>query len=144
MTQLGKMLHDQREMQISSFGFDPAEATVEERVEYIRWNVLALTDELHEMMRETSWKPWASSTFINPDAAFAEMVDAWHFFMNILWAITGLGGLGDAEILAADFADEYEKKRQRNIARQLEGYTGRVGGAEHDALHVEESDSTES
>ena len=26
--------------------------------EYINLNVLAITDELHEFLRETPWKPW--------------------------------------------------------------------------------------
>lgn len=144
MDNLAQMFYDQREMQIASFGLDPAEATLEERVEYIRWNVLALEDELHEMLRETSWKPWASATFIHRDEAFNEMVDAWHFFMNIMWAITGIGTFGEAQVLADIFTERYQEKRLRNVQRQLEGYTGEVGGAEHDAAHVEESPSAES
>jgi hypothetical protein len=122
---LEAMLFSQRELQINSYGFDPSEPPSDEaRIEFIRWNVLALTDELHELLGECGWKPWATSRHVNADAAMAELVDAWHFFMNLMWAVEGGGLLGDAGALADVFQARYFEKRARNAKRQDEGYTG--------------------
>jgi hypothetical protein len=84
-------------------------------MEQIRNNVLALFSELNEAMDETGWKPWASSNHIFPAAFAAEMVDAWHFFMNLMI----LGG-----VTADDLHQGYLAKHAKNRARQAEGYDG--------------------
>ena len=52
-------LKAQLELQITSYGSDPRGSDDNEKLEWIRWNVLALEDELHEALAETGWKPWA-------------------------------------------------------------------------------------
>jgi hypothetical protein len=87
-------------------------------MESIRNNVLALEDELHEALAETGWKPWASSNHVNREAYKKELVDAWHFFMNLLLA---------QNITWDEFSAAYELKHARNLERQREGYTGVEG-----------------
>ena len=126
MTTLGDMLEQQLTLQIESFGKDPTRLTGEERAEFIRWNMLALTDELHEALNEVGWKPWATNRDIDSRAFLKEMVDAWHFFMNLM--LTAAPGLGDeissAQDLGEWFAEQYMAKRRINAQRQTDGYDG--------------------
>lgn len=89
--------------------------TNEQRLEFVRWNVLALEDELHEALAETSWKPWATAQFFNHEEFKNELVDALHFFVNLCLT----GGITSDELF-----DGYRQKRRRNEQRQKEGYTG--------------------
>ena len=108
-------LADQLELQKQAYKKDPTKLDEEERADFIRWNVLALEDELHEALAETGWKPWATSRHLNREAFKGEMVDALHFFMNLLIA---------ADIDADEFLEGYQAKRLKNIKRQEEGYDG--------------------
>lgn len=83
--------------------------------DWIRVNVLAAEDELHEALAEVSWKPWASSEYFNRDAFLGEIVDALHFVANLLAG----AGITDEELNTA-----YLAKMERNRKRQSEGYTG--------------------
>lgn len=105
----------QLDLQIAAYGADPRELMAEDRIEFIRWNVLALEDELHEALAETGWKPWASSRHVNADKFHGEMVDAFHFFMNLCLA-TGL--------TAERLLELYFEKRLINAKRQAQGYDG--------------------
>ena len=105
----------QLQLQIQSYGKNPQILSDEDRIEFIRWNVLALEDELHEALGECGWKPWASSRHVNTDAFHSEMVDVFHFFINLCLA-TGMS----ADMLL----EGYAKKREKNAARQSEGYDG--------------------
>lgn len=99
---------------------DPRNLSGDALADFMRWNAFALEDEIHEAMAEVGWKPWATSRHVNDDAFLAEMVDAFHFFMNML-----LAGLGQPPgIIAERFKEAYYKKNQRNAERQQEGYTG--------------------
>ena len=111
-------LRDQYILQMNSYKKDPAGLTDEERAEFIRWNVLALEDELHEALAEVGWKPWASSRHLNRDAFKGELVDAFHFMMNLMLA---------AEIDADEFLEAYRSKRDKNAKRQSDGYDGISG-----------------
>jgi hypothetical protein len=115
---LGLQLQAQRE----GFKLDPPALEGEERAEYIRWNVLALEDELHEMLSEVGWKPWASSRDLNRDGYLKELVDAYHFLMNLILVVKGEDQTVDE--LACEFARMYTAKREVNLRRQAEGYDG--------------------
>lgn len=91
----------------------------EERMAYIRFNALALEDELHEALAETGWKPWAKSMHVNEEAYIGELVDVFHFFMNMLLA-TG----ATPEFLAERFTEKYFAKQELNAQRQAQGYDG--------------------
>lgn len=117
------LLIAQEELQRESFGFDFGKSmSDEERVDYIRVNVLALTDELHEALGEVGWKPWATSRHINTNAYFGELIDALHFLMNLLLA-TGL----EVDDLAEQLSERYFHKRAINARRQADGYDGISG-----------------
>jgi len=128
MTDFAEMLKAQHALQVESFGKDPLLLVGDERAEFIRWNVLALEDELHEMLGELGWKPWATDRSVNVQPARKELVDAIHFFMNLLLAIHGDeegNGLTDTpEDIAKIFYTEYFEKKKVNAQRQAEGYTG--------------------
>jgi hypothetical protein len=84
-------------------------------MEYIRWNVLALNDELHEALAETGWKPWASSNHFNRVEYTRELVDALHFLLNLML----VAGYEPHEIVSM-----YLYKSQKNARRQENGYDG--------------------
>ncbi|QUE26073.1 deoxyuridine triphosphatase [Microbacterium phage Stoor] len=115
---LDEMLQAQDAMQAETYGQGLGAllpGDVPAAVEQAKINVLAALDELHELLGETSWKPWAKGDFLNLEAARGEWIDAWHFMMNL----ANLLGLDSPEIKRRYFA-----KRAKNIARQEAGYDG--------------------
>lgn len=76
-------------------------------------HVTALTDELHEVMAHTNWKPWKKSARVNRVLMREEMVDAFHFFMNLM-LISGM----DVEDLMVGYYEKHEINRER----QKSGY----------------------
>jgi len=115
---LTQALQAQYELQKKSFANDPKQLSDEEKLEWIRWNVLALNDELHEALAETGWKPWAKSKHINRDAYVSELVDAFHFLMNLMLVV---------DCSADEFLAKYFEKRGINADRQAAGYDGITG-----------------
>jgi hypothetical protein len=110
----------QERLQVYTYlsGFHPATMDADKQMEYIRTNVLALQDELHEMLGETGWKPWATSNHLNREAYLGEMVDAFHFMMNLM-LVAGIGPI--------EFFNAFIRKNARNSQRQEEGYDGVTG-----------------
>jgi hypothetical protein len=119
MDRLAGMLNKQSLLQSSTYKNHIEFMTDEERVEFIRMNVLALTDELHEALAETGWKPWATSKHVNDEAYFGELVDAWHFLMNLMLAV----GANPSDV-ATMLYERYTDKHNINIQRQVDGYDG--------------------
>jgi len=117
-----KALEAQLQLQINSFSSNPKELNDEEKVEWIRWNVLALEDELHELLAETGWKPWATSKHVNRDAFISELVDSFHFMMNLMLVV---------DCSAQEFLEKYFVKRGINEKRQADGYDGISGKCSH-------------
>lgn len=101
----------------------PYAMTSDELAEFITWNMTALIKELSEATDEVGWKPWASSRHINVDQAIGEMVDAWHFFLNMMLAMGSWGNL-NIDQLAEMFDTGYKAKNDKNLRRQIEGYDG--------------------
>lgn len=54
---------------------------------YIKDMTLACEQELHEMLRETPWKPWKLNQEWNIDNAKNELIDAQHFIINLALAL---------------------------------------------------------
>lgn len=99
-----------------SYGFNTfAEMDLEMKIKVVSEMQQAAVSELFEMLDEVSWKPWASSVFLNRDAVISEAVDALHFIGIIL----ALVGCTDPEL-----ARKYRAKMERNRQRMLEGYDG--------------------
>jgi dimeric dUTPase (all-alpha-NTP-PPase superfamily) len=114
---LTHMLEMQRTLQrmYDKNGLTPIELEGEDRMSYIRTQAYSLCDEIHEATNETGWKPWATSNHVNDDAFKSELVDAWHFFMNLMLVV---------DMTAEELYQGYVKKNAKNIQRQAEGYDG--------------------
>lgn len=115
---LQRLLDEQSALQHSMPGTHPdafLPNDVPGAVNFLHWNVTALTDELHELLGETSWKPWAKGDFINLTEAKGEAIDALHFLLNIFLLL----GMDGDEVL-----EKYLAKRKKNQRRQEVGYDG--------------------
>jgi len=115
---LQRLLDTQESLQRIITGESPGDflpENVNAAVHTISMNVLALTDELHELLAETSWKPWAKGDYINLTAAKSEAIDALHFLLNIFLTL----GMDADEVL-----EKYIAKNAKNISRQEAGYDG--------------------
>lgn len=115
---LDTMMEMQRALQSKINGYDIEDQSTELRIQNIALNVLALTDELHEALNETGWKPWATSRFINELELRMELIDAFHFLMNLFL---------HAGMSAADVWELYARKHGVNVDRQENGYDGVLG-----------------
>lgn len=74
----------------------------------------ALTDEIHEFMRELNWKPWKKTKkIVDIVKVQNELIDCWHFLieLSIIWGLE-----------AEDVANLYLQKNQVNVTRQQENY----------------------
>jgi dUTPase. len=116
------MLKMQLELQKQHMGQNPQTLTGDEMADFMRTMAWSCEDEIHEAMNEVDWKPWAHPEVrsVREVAFLKEMVDAFHFFMNML-----LCGLPDSpEVIADKFTMAYIAKNAINAQRQAEGYTG--------------------
>ena len=94
---------------------------LKERAAFLRDHFVFCDQELQEMLYEIPFfKHWKDYSSMTPeeiaeafDKAKNELIDAWHFFMNLS---IGLGM--DAE----EFYQRYLDKHKENIRRQDEGY----------------------
>lgn len=119
------LLARQRRLQIEAFAVDPTKLTGEDRVEYVRMNVLAAVDELMEMLHHVNgWKNWQTERsrageIADLQAYVEEGVDVLHFVANLL----NVSGIED------DALDHlFARKQKLNARRQVEGYAG-IGAA---------------
>lgn len=90
-------------------GQDYARMDTQELANYIKDQVLALTDEAHEALAEVSWKPWAKDQFVNHAPLGGEAADILCFLVNICLAVG---------LTADQFYALWREKATRNIARQ--------------------------
>ena len=121
MDRLEEMLDEQRKFQVR---LDPGFCykTIEEEVAFIKEHSIHLNQEINEMLYELPffkpWKDYSKMTEMDQECAMVkaqkEMVDAWHFFMNMMLAL----GF-DADLLHT----MYMEKIKENHARQNAGYT---------------------
>jgi hypothetical protein len=128
-------LWDQRQLQRSQGPGNPAykdpfELEGEEKVEFIRWNILAAIRELTEMLNLVDgWKPWQTKrdnvgTFKDRDDFVEEGIDVLHFVGNLLNA---------AHATDAELSGAFREKQRINAERQATGYAG--DGKDWDAEH---------
>ena len=93
---------------------DDSSENLNELIEYIRWNMLAIDDELAEVRKAISWKPWQhDEPYADRTEIVKECVDVLHFVANILCA----AGATDEQL-----DTEYLAKMQKNADRQRNGY----------------------
>jgi hypothetical protein len=97
-------------------GYNRDDMTVEERVEYLKGQIMALQAETVEALDEMSWKPWThGEKFVNREAMAGELADIFCFLVNIAWGIS---------LTAEDFYTYHQEKALRNIKRQEDKYDG--------------------
>lgn len=113
--QLEELFKIQAELQ-KKYGYDFETMTMDERIEFLRWNVVALTSEVSEAMNEVGWKPWASAQYIDRDPYVGEMIDVSKFFLNMMLAVG---------VTPSEFMQRFRGKTKVNHARHENGYTGR-------------------
>lgn len=111
---LQSMLDDQKDMQ-KTFDSRAASDDLTDSCEYIKDMSLAALDEIHELLNEVGWKPWATSRHINVVAARGEWIDAWHFMMNLANKLDM-----DEDLIY----NMYYAKAAKNKARHAAGYDG--------------------
>lgn len=80
---------------------------------FVRSQSLALIDEIMEALHETAWKPWKKQQSINLKNFRKELIDAWHFLLNLSLA---------AFDSATDLHYMFSRKHAINNKRQDEGY----------------------
>jgi len=109
-----------RKLQEEAFGKDfDAPLDPDELADSIVMNHSALIVELSEFMAEVGWKDWATPRgWVNRDAAVGELVDAAHFFANLLVRL---------DVTDEEWAERYQAKQEKNRRRQLAGYDGVSG-----------------
>lgn len=117
MTELYEMIAAQRNLQ-EKLGHHFEQMTQNERIDYIKENALALTDEVHEALAETGWKSWATSRHVNREPYLGELRDAWQFLTNMMLAVEP-----DPVKLADWFADALSEKHDVNH-RRVGNYDG--------------------
>lgn len=117
MSSLQEMLDMQLELQKVMPPFPNRSVSTDPQTicEYIKDQVIACEDELHELLGETGWKPWSSSWHVNTEAARAEWIDAWHFMMNLANRL---------EMTEDMIFEMYRAKHAVNEQRQTDGYDG--------------------
>lgn len=111
----GTWIKDTKTLQEQWYGKNFETFTHQELVEWVRINILAAEDELHEALAEISWKPWASAEFFHREAFLGEIVDVLHFIGNLL---------AGADITDYELNSAYSEKMERNRERQRSNYTG--------------------
>lgn len=116
---LERMLELQSQLQTETYGHNFQRMLPADRVQYIKESKLALQAELQEALDETGWKSWATSRHVNRDAYFGELVDAFHFFMNMLLVLGD-----DPRDVASELFTRYCLKNRVNAERQEAGYDG--------------------
>lgn len=106
-------------------GHDPATMTPEERAAFVREQVLACEDELHEALKEVGWKSWATSRHLHRDAFLHELVDAQLFLDNLL--LVALRPGQTVVELQAEVDQLVLERIERANQRQVDGYDGVAG-----------------
>jgi len=117
---LEEMLRLQALLQERFVGAHPRHLTKDNLKDYVRTMVLACTDELHEALREVPWKPWSAAVFTSEmeDRYKDELVDAFHFFMNLMLVVN---------MSADELFSRYLRKHEVNHGRIDDGYISPTG-----------------
>jgi len=114
---LEKIFHRQKSLNEKLYGED-VNVILDQR--FINLNIMALYDEVGEVMRETAWKNpeytpfgWKTQSELNIEGFKEELVDTLHFFINLCIS----AGMGPDELF-----ERYERKNDKNHKRKEDGY----------------------
>jgi len=124
MDKLQRMFLKQEKLQERLYPDFMLEWTANERTAYIKEMNIHLITELHEALQELPyfkpWKDYSNMNWQDEEKAFQkfreELVDMWHFFMNIMLA---------AELYPNLLYEMYLDKNEENHTRQDNGYAFR-------------------
>ena len=119
---LERMLIMQGGTQSETYGFRFSEMSPDQLISYIRDQHQAAVMELGEALDEVSWKPWAQGSWIRRDEFMNELIDVFHFWLNMALAV---GGRATAQELADEIFTRFALKNRTNAQRQVDGYDGR-------------------
>jgi hypothetical protein len=113
---LDEIFREQARVQQRS-GMHPGLMSDADRVSYIRVQVLACEDELHEALAEVNWKTWVSAPpgFKSRDKYAGELRDALQFLVNLMIA---------AGVTSDELAEMLRAKWGVNHKRIDSGYDG--------------------
>ena len=118
MDKLDDMLACQKELQLR-LAYPKIKCRADKQ-QYINQMILALHEEAVEIMRETAYKNpeyvkfgWKKGQSMDNEKFKEEIVDLWHFVMNLI-LISGMDG--------DDFYGRYKAKHAENHKRQDKGY----------------------
>jgi len=73
----------------------------------------AIIHEAVELQRTTNWKWWKKPAPFNQDDAREELVDIWHFLIQVSIEL---------DLTPDDILKEYQRKNEINRQRQNDGY----------------------
>ena len=85
----------------------------EQRQKFINMMTIACIDEVMEAIRETRFKDWKKNQEYNEDKFQDELVDAWHFLINLSLA---------SGMTAQSLYDKFTEKNKINHERQDRKY----------------------
>lgn len=99
----------QRDLQIAAFDGDPSTFDLKGKIQYIQWNILGATDELHEVLGEVEWKMWTGRPLvINEERYCDELADVLHLFLNLCLVV---------DLTPDELVARYWRKHQINRQR---------------------------
>lgn len=118
---LESMMDMQKDLQ-KRLGADFSSMSMQERVAFIKEHSIHLNQEINEMLYELPYfKPWKDYSSLTEsqkndmlEKARMELIDAWHFFMNMSLALG---------MTPEQFYMMYAAKNKENHRRQDVGYT---------------------
>lgn len=114
---LDEMMEMQRKLQQEAYGINPGELDMPQKIKYIKDMHMGMMSEMSELLNEITWKPWTSGDLdINGDGYRKEIVDVWHFMMNLMLAVN---------MTPYELYNMYVQKRAVNLRRQQNGYDGK-------------------
>jgi len=82
-------------------------------IQFIRLSFIGLITEACEALETVNWKPWKQKQLYNEDEFKKELIDCWHFLINLSLA---------AHLTADDVIELYKEKNAINILRQKNKY----------------------
>lgn len=80
-------------------------------IDYIKDMSIAAIDEIMEALRETPWKPWKKNQLYNQEKFQDEIIDLWHFVINLSLA----SGMSEKDVYKKFvFKNNINEKRRKN------------------------------
>lgn len=129
MDRLNEIFMRQLQLQQLINGYALSKQDNDTRINNIKENVLACTAELHEALNEVGWKAWATTRHINQENLQKEIIDAFHFLLNLAL---------HAGMDSQEFFRRFVEKNDLNYARQSIGYDGKAEKCPHCARALDD------